>query len=135
MKKAIRLGEPIPADAQRRMVEAYRNRALKHRAETVARTEAMASLNQSQIEAMQQQIDAGRVQEREVVKIWRSSHDTRVRESHAAMDKQTVAFRAPFVTPSGARIDHPGQPGAPASEVVNCRCWMQVKVDFLARAK
>ncbi len=130
--KAIREGKPIPAATVKKMVTAYTNRALRYRAETIARTEALTSLHAAQIEATRQAIDAGQINEGAVTKKWRNSADNRVRDTHRALGGQTVAFEAKFVSPSGAQLLYPGDPSAPARERVACRCWMEVEVDFLA---
>jgi len=130
--KALRDGTPLPADMQARMVTAYRNRALRYRAEVIARTEAMTALHRSQVEAFQQAIDAGQVNEQAVTKVWHSAADKRVRHTHQALHGQSVGFKAEFVSPSGARLAYPGDSSAPASEIIQCRCWMDIKIDFLA---
>lgn len=61
---------------------------------------------------------------------WLSARDARVRgglrggADHRAMDGQVVRVGEPFVTPRGFRLLFPGDRslGAPADEVVNCRC-------------
>jgi len=61
---------------------------------------------------------------------WLSARDARVRSgqrggaNHRAMDGQTVRLGQPFLTPRGYRLMFPGDrsQGAPADEVVNCRC-------------
>lgn len=133
--KNIDQGHPIPADLRQKMIAAYRNRALKYRADAIARTEAMASLHQSQTEAMQQGIDRGQVEVENVIKIWHSASDRRVRDTHNAMDGLKVGFKDYFTSPSGARLRFPGDPQAPASEIVNCRCWVEQKVKFLKGVK
>lgn len=132
VRKAIEAGKPLTADQIAKMVAAYKNRALRYRAETIGRTEAMASLHQSQEEATQQAISAGQINPVQVVEIWRTTIDGRERDTHRQMNGQTVRRGQPFISPSGARLRYPGDPRAPASEVINCRCWCEVRVDFLA---
>lgn len=134
VRRAIASGTSVPADLQAKMVTAYRNRALRYRAEMIARTEALTSLHQAQNEAYQQAIDAGQVQAKSVKKTWHDAHDDRVRMTHRGMDGQSVGMHAAFVSPSGARLLFPGDTsqGAPASEVVACRCWTSYHVDYLA---
>lgn len=113
----------------------YSDSLLQLRGETIARTEALASLNQSQNEAFQQAIDDGLISPSAVKRIWDASGDNRVRESHQAMNGQAVGMNEPFVSPvTGARMMHPGDHslGAPAEEIINCRCRIRVDVDFLA---
>ncbi|MFE1598188.1 phage minor head protein [Methylobacterium sp. ID0610] len=132
VKKAIAAGKPLGGEQIAKMLTAYRNRALRYRAETIGRTEAMAALHQSQDEATQQAINRGQINPVHVEEIWHATIDGRVRDTHRAMNGQRVRRGQPFVSPSGARLRYPGDPQAPAGETVNCRCWVEVRVDFLA---
>lgn len=134
VRRAARTGEPIQADLRAKMVMAYKNRALRYRAETIARTEAMASLHQSQEEAMKQAVESGVIQQSTVTFVWHTARDERVRDSHRAMEGQTRAWGRPFETGNGARLRYPGDPMGPAAEVIQCRCWREPVVDFLAAA-
>lgn len=130
--KAVREGQPLPAEMQAKMVAAYRNRALRFRAEAIARTEAMTALHQAQDESFRQAIAAGQVRAQDVRKVWRSAGDGRVRDTHRALNRESVGMDQRFVSPSGARLRFPGDPRAPASETVNCRCTCEYRIDFLA---
>lgn len=59
-------------------------------------------------------------------KTWRSQEDSRVRDTHRALDRTTVPMSEPFVSPSGAKLRFPGDPRAPIDEVANCRCWLRM---------
>lgn len=59
------------------------------------------------------------------VKRWVSTHDSRVRPTHKAADKQVQPLTKPF-TVGGAALDHPADFDAPADEFFNCRCSMIV---------
>jgi hypothetical protein len=131
VRKAEATGEPIPADVQEKMVRAYANRALRYRAETIGRTEAMASLHQSQEEATQQGLNAGVIQASNLKEIWRSARDKRVRDTHRALDGQTINRGERFRSPSGALLRYPGDPDAPGAEVIGCRCWRELSYSFL----
>lgn len=133
VRKAIEAGKPLKIDQIAKMVLAYRNRALRYRAETIGRTEAMASLHQSQDEATEQAIAAGQINPAHIEEIWRTKVDGRERNTHHAMNGQTVRRGQPFISPSGARLRYPGDPEAPVAEIANCRCWKEVKVNFLAQ--
>lgn len=54
-------------------------------------------------------------------KEWAAVEDARTRESHKAADGQTVPMGERFRVGS-TTMDFPGDPGAPANEIVNCRC-------------
>lgn len=129
--RAAEAGEPVPKELRDKMVRTYNNRALRYRAETIARTEAMASLHQSQEEAIRQGISEGAIEGEAVTEIWRATKDDRTRDSHAAMDGQEVERGEPFITGNGVYLMYPGDPNGPPEEVINCRCWREIKVDFL----
>src|SRR5690606_31250157 len=122
----------IPAETVQRMIGRYRDNLLRLRGDTIARTETMAALGQSNIEAYRQAIASGKVSADVVYKIWHSTPDGRTRHTHRAMNKQRVGFEAKFVSPSGAFLAYPCDPEAPVSETVNCRCWLQIRIDHLA---
>jgi HK97 family phage portal protein len=52
---------------------------------------------------------------------WLSTHDERVRDSHFAADGQVIAKDGVF-TVGDAKLQYPGDPAAPAEEVIQCRC-------------
>lgn len=130
--RAIREDKALTRDEVRRITGRLADRYLMLRGEVVARTEAMTALHQAAYEAMRQNIERGVVDEAAVTKVWHSARDKRVRDTHQALDGQSVGFRAEFVSPSGARLQFPGDPAAPAAEVIQCRCWCDFRVNFLA---
>lgn len=90
--------------------------AEKNRSPMVARTEVIGSLNQaadSYATAAGPDLVAG--------KEWLSAHDNRVRHTHAEADGQVRAIGMPFEV-GGYPMAFPGDPAAPPSEVINCRC-------------
>lgn len=62
-----------------------------------------------------------------MVKIWRTGQDSRVRDTHSAMEGVTVLVDDEFELPSGAVTLCPGDSGV-ASEDVNCRCYCSYKL-------
>lgn len=129
---AIAGTKPLDAAKVARMVARYADALLLLRGETIARTEAMASLHAAQDEAFRQAVDSGAVRADQIRRVWRSAGDWRVRHSHRAMNGDSVGLNETFVAPSGARLRWPGDPTAPAAEIVNCRCHLDVRIDFLA---
>src|SRR5690606_18247469 len=93
----------------------------------------MTALGQARHEAMRQAIASGKVSADAVTKGWRSAGDNRVRHTHRALNGQSVGFDGAFTSPSGARLRFPGDPDAPASETVGCRCTVEYKVDYVAQ--
>lgn len=130
---AIRDGKPIPNEQVERIVGRYSDRLLELRGTTIARTEGMAAVNEAQMEAYRQAIDKGAVREADLTKTWRAVGDSRTRHTHMAMNGQQVGFVGSFQSPSGSVLRYPHDPDAPAAEKVNCRCRMDITVDFLAR--
>lgn len=126
--KAIRDGKPLDAETVNRIVGRYSDSLLQLRGETVARTEAMASLNASQYEAMRQAIDSGAVSRQDVRRVWVATKDKRTRDTHRALDGESVGIDQPFSN----GLQYPGDPAGPVSEIVNCRCTMLMRIDFLA---
>lgn len=123
--RAIETGEPIDASMISRMVQRYKDRALRTRGEAVARTETMQAIHAARHEATHQALDQAGLTEQDVKRTWMSSGNQNVRDTHAAMHGQVVwGVNTPFVSPSGARMLHPGDTslGAPAEEIINCVC-------------
>jgi len=94
------------------------------RASRIARTETCGGSNAASLEAVRS-MDSARVQ----MKTWRCIADSVTRDTHSMMDNVAVPVEDLFTWygPHGAvSMDHPGDSmhGAPAAEVVNCRCRM-----------
>lgn len=125
IERAMREGRSIPAATQEKMVAAYRNRALRYRAETIALNEASTALHQSQAEAWDQAVARGVVREDQVRRFWITAGDDRVRPTHRAvpeMNEKGVGLREPFQTPKGPTMQ-PGWEFDPG-----CRCRVRVRV-------
>lgn len=89
----------------------------KSRAQTIARTEILGAARTGQY--------YGDVQSNMVIgKTWRSAHDSKTRDAHAAADGQTVKFDQTFVV-GGEELMFPGDTshGASAKNVIQCRCF------------
>lgn len=139
IERAIHDGRPLPASTIETIMSAYKDAALKWRGESIARTEAMQSLNRSEYEATLQAVDMGALRRQDVTRHWDSAGDSRVRWSHKSMDAKYqatgVGIDEPFVSPNGSRMMHPGDTslGAPADELIMCRCRVRMEVDFLSQ--
>lgn len=130
--KAIEDGQPLDSATVDKLVGRYRASLLRLRGETIGRTEALSSIHVGQHEAYEQAIDSGTVKRDAVKKIWRATGDGRVRDTHTVLDGQKVGINDTFLSPSGARLRFPGDPNAPAGEIVQCRCAVDYDIDFLA---
>lgn len=138
VRRAIENERPVSRRDMERITARYSDRLLQLRGETIARTEGLQGFSAARDEAWSQAIDEGVVQEQNVTKIWRTAGaDGRRRDSHIAMQGQTVAKSQPFTTGAGFQLMHPGDTGlgAPASEIVACRCTAEYRADFIAEAQ
>jgi hypothetical protein len=129
--KALKAGKAIPADVASKIVNRYSDSLLKLRAETIARTEAMASLHAAQDEATRQLVDSGKVSEGQIIRIWDATADKRTRDDHEEADGQQTGLNGLF-TVGGVAMRYPGDPMGGAKNVINCRCHLTVRVDWLA---
>ncbi len=132
--KAARDGVELPAPTLEKIVTAYSRRLLQLRGEIIGRTEALTSLNAASYQSIRQAVDEGKVPAASVRRVWRSARDMRVRDTHAALDSDAVGLDEAFRSPSGAMMRFPGDTslGAPAREIIACRCIVQNRVDWLA---
>lgn len=131
VKESEKTGKPLTGTQIQKMINQYSNRLLALRAQTIGRTEAMAALGAAQYEVILQLIDTGKVTKDQVTKIWDATGDKRTRLTHAVADGQEVGIEEFFTMASGAKLRYPGDPVAPAGEIINCRCILKLKVDWL----
>lgn len=133
VRRAMADGKKLSRADVNRIAGRYSDRLLSLRGETIARTEALNAFNAARDEAFQQAIEAGKLRPQHVIKVWDASADSRTRDTHRAMDGQQVGIREAFTSPSGAQLMHPGDGslGAPASELIQCRCVVRYQVDMI----
>ena len=132
--KAMNNGEPIPKTTITKMLNRYEASLLKLRGDTIARTEALESVNTSQQEAFQQVLDKTAYTDQDIQREWRCASDDRVRDSHLMMNRQKVkGMQTPFITPDGYKLRYPHDSslGAPARETINCRCIQLIRLNYM----
>lgn len=137
VRKAIREGKPLSRADIEVMVGRYSDIMLMKRGKQIARTETVAAFNAGRHEAMEQLIERGEVDRQAVTVEWSATMDGRTRDSHRALDGQTVRFGEAFVSPAtGALMRYPGDTalGASGEDVIACRCYAAPKVNWLAMA-
>ena len=78
-----------------RMGDQYETRAIKHRAETISRTETMRAANGGRIESVRQGQRDGYIPEG-MEKIWVTTYDDRTCDICAPLDGQTISIEGPF---------------------------------------
>lgn len=132
VRAAIVSGKPLTAAQVTKLVDRYRDIALKSRGDAIGRTEALAALNRSEWESTRQALAQSNLPTEAAHKIWDSAGDSRVRHTHDEMDGQRVGIDEAFVSPSGARLMHPHDRslGAPGKETIMCRCRVRYDIDF-----
>lgn len=114
LRQGILAGESV-RELETRIRDTFRN-GRRNRALIIARTESVTAANFGNLAAMRQ----ATVEK----KMWISSRDQIVRETHAigsGMDGQIKGLEEDFISPSGATGLFPGQMST-AAESVNCRC-------------
>lgn len=138
VKKAITSGKELSDTDVERIVTAFKNRALRFRAETIARTETIQSLNRGEYMAAMEVIREGGLSNEAIRKYWDDIGDGRTRHSHRVMGEKYskdkgIPVDQPFEFPNGMKMMYPGDSslGATVGEIANCRCALRMKVDFL----
>ncbi len=116
-------GQKPLTDAQiDRMVERYYTRSLAARAQTIARTESLTAVHQGSDQAFMQAIQQAVISD-DLSQQWHTGGDGRVRHpSHTLMNGQIRSFGKPFLSGTGNLLRYPGDPSAPAHDVIRCRC-------------
>lgn len=127
VQRAIDRGEPLTRAQIDRMVDRYRQRALKLRSETIARTEGLRSVHEGVDEMYRQAIESGQLQGDQLIRTWNTAGDERVRTSHATMHQQTRLIGEPFSSGAGNLTLHPGSFGV-GMEDINCRCVVSTRI-------
>lgn len=118
---AMRRNVPLTNSQIDAMVDAYRKNYIAYRAKVISRTEALRAVNEGTEELFLQAVEEGQLDENALVRTWVTARDERVRSSHAILNGQKRALGEFWQTENG-RLRYPGDPSAPPSETVQCRC-------------
>jgi uncharacterized protein with gpF-like domain len=117
-----------------RVTARYADRALLHRANTIARTESLTALREGRRQGIEQAIEQGTMSADGVVREWSATMDDRTREDHREMDGQRVdGIDTPWDLPDGSQVMYPGDTslGADAATTIQCRCIETYVIDWL----
>lgn len=114
-------GESIRTVADRvdRLLTEHSAGRWPNRAVVVARTETLGALNAGRADAFTAVADE--LNDRRFDRMWLATADTRTRPSHREADGQRQPLGTRFSV-GGHDLDRPGDPLAPPSEVIQCRC-------------
>lgn len=136
VRRAMDAGQPLDKVTIDRIASRYADRLLQLRGETIGVTESLRALNAGKHEAIQQMVDSGEVPQEAVQRQWVSDPRLHHRDGHWLMNKDTVAMHAKFTNPlTGEQLAYPGDPEAPPSETIWCKCQLRSVVDYVAVAK
>ncbi|MXN46059.1 head morphogenesis protein [Shinella kummerowiae] len=133
VRRAIDAGKPLDKATLDKVLMRLRDRNLKLRGETIARTETVTSVMSAKHEAYRQGLEKMGRDESFVTRKWRSSGRRNVRHTHQILNGQVVrGMDLAFQSPSGALLRYPGDTslGAGAAEIVNCVCDAEYDYDF-----
>lgn len=137
IRDAIDHESPLSRAQVDRMVARYRDRKIKWRAEVIARNESLQNVHAATDESIRQAVESGAVDELKAESEWHTAKDERVRDpkigaqtSHRTMHGQKRRFGEPFESGAGNLLRYPGDPSAPTSETLLCRCRVSTRVSL-----
>jgi hypothetical protein len=110
-------GKPLTEAEINRAITAYQNNVLRYRGEVIARTETLSAYRAGRSEGFHQ-------------RVWSATGDRRTRDSHEAMDGQTVqGLDTPWQLETGT-VMYPGDMDGTAGpgDVIQCRCFETVRI-------
>ena len=98
----------------------------RYRAKRIAITERTDTVNYARLEAIMEENRNRKKGELATKKMWVHSHYPKdPRHHHVAASGQVQYATHYFIMGNGARLLYPGDPKAPASERINCRCYIR----------
>ncbi len=127
VRRAVSGGDPLTRTQINRMVQRYRERFLIFRSQTIARTEALRAVHSGTEELYRQAIEEGRLDADQLRRTWITAGDERVRGSHANLNGIVRQIDETFQGTNGV-LRFPGDPLAPASETIRCRCVLTTRI-------
>ncbi len=139
VRRSISEQAPIESEKIDLLVNRFEAKLLKHKADLIAQTEMLATMNRSAWIQFKEAMIRSERPAAAVARVWDSCGDDKVRPSHKALEGQrVVGFDESFVSPlTGAKMMYPGDRslGAPEEEVLGCRCRVRYDVNFFRRVK
>ena len=127
---AINNDTPLSKEQIEKMTNRYRERYIKYRSETIARTESLRAVSIGNRMALDQMIFNGDVDVDRMRRFWHTSGDERVRSDHVkipGMNIGGVKLNEPYQTPLGPLM-YPRDPNGTAANTIQCRCTETYKL-------
>jgi len=128
--KQILDGKNVGSTKIDQMVNRYRQRFVKYRAETIARTESLRAISMGEYEGLRQAQEQGKVDDR-LRRFWIFTQDSRTRVTHIGvpgLNPKGVRVNEAFQTNLGQLL-YPRDPNGLAANTVNCRCSVVYRLD------
>ena len=127
--RAYHRGEAVPPADIAISRKQLRNKLMKDRGDTIARTEALNGLRAGRHEGMEQLVESGAVRRDQIRIRWQATLDSRVRDTHRFLHNQKVRMGEFFNPAPGVFMQYPGDlehspdnPKGLAANVISCRC-------------
>jgi hypothetical protein len=128
VRRAAAGGAPLTAAQIDKMVDRYRDRWIHHRATVIGRTQALRAVHEGGNAMFVQAIGEGLLDPNNLEQRWNTARDERVRGTHKTMHGQLRLFGNPFISGAGVILRFPGDPRAPANEIIQCRCTLGTRI-------
>lgn len=128
VRRAAAGGKPLTADEINRMVARYQEKMIQHRATVIGRTQALRAVHEGGHAMFVQAIEEGTLDANNLEQRWNTAKDERVRGTHKTMHGQIRLFGEPFISGAGVLLRYPGDPSAPANEIIQCRCTLGTRI-------
>jgi hypothetical protein len=125
--RAIQEGKPLTPKQIDAMVQRYSEGYIKYRANVIGRTEALKVVHQGDRETYNQALERGLFSRDQLRKDWNTAMDGRERPSHHDLNGTSLSWDEEFQGRDG-RLLYPGDPTAPASEIIQCRCLLTTRI-------
>lgn len=137
VKKAIKDGKPLTNKQIDAAITSLQSRTQKYRGDVIARHESIKALRAGQYLSILQAAQKGGIDPTDVTKEWDATGDARTREDHLLMEGQTRNILEPFTFVDGSMAQYPSDDslGAPADQLIQCRCAVNYRIDFIGRAR
>lgn len=124
--RAKKKGEKLTEGQINNMTTQYAKNLGNARAAVIAESESVRIVNQGLEIVTAQVINEGLAQDNEIIRVWNTMDDGKVRDSHRSMHGQKRKTGEAFISGNGNRLKFPGDPIAPANDIMGCRCILTI---------
>lgn len=128
--RSIKDGVPLSDKQIAAMTKRYRERYLKYRSQTIARTESLRAASMGQHLSIMQAQEAGNIDGNVLKRVWIFVADARTRDPHKTvniLNPEGVRIDQPFQTEGGPLL-YPRDPNGTGANTINCRCAVAYKM-------